>query len=206
MTENDDDLLRRLRQGDEEARRAFWDRFYPFVYRHVVSAKARGENAQDAEDIAQDTFVRAYKSVVKFEGRSSLKTWLITLSHNAAVDYYRASHYRVEDVGHDEAVKAGEAAARWVTDTSAPAEPLHHCLQQEERDLCRRLLAQLNEEQRAVVTSRLIDDLSTADTAALLGKSEGAVKMLLLRALQNLAGKWAELDLARRTEVATDGP
>jgi RNA polymerase sigma-70 factor (ECF subfamily) len=201
LTASDGDLLRRLKQGDDSARRELWDRHYEAVYRHALYKGARGNSSADAADIAQNVFVRAYKSVEGFDGRCSLKTWLLKLCQNAAIDYYRAAHHSAEEVDHDAAVAASEAGGAYSVSTSEPAEPLRHCLQMEERDQCRRWLAEVSEEQQDVVTHRLIDGLSTAETAALLGKSEGAVKMALLRGLQNLAKK-AESWTRKKKEAA----
>lgn len=203
MTASEDDLVRRLKQGDEPAQRQLWDEFYPVVYRHVLFEKARGSNKADTADITQDVFVRAHRSIAKFAGRSSLKTWLITLARNAAIDFYRAPHHDVEDIGHDEASAACEAAERYVAGTAEPAEPPRGCIQRQESDLCAQLLAQLTEVQRSVFIHRQIDGLSVAETAELLGKKEGAVKMALKRALEKLGALAEEAERKESEEVAT---
>lgn len=204
MRANEDDLLQRLKQGDDVARRQFWDKFYPVIYNHVRFERARRNNEADAADITQNIFVRAYKSIGKFDGRSSLKTWLITLAHNTAIDFYRVPHHDAEDIGHDEASAACEQEAEYLAGTAEPAEPLRRCIQRQESDLCVRLLAQLTEDQRAVFIHRQIDGMSVAETAELLGKTESAVKMGLVRALARLSELGEEAEREELEEVAAN--
>ena len=97
MTEPRDEtkLVLRLKQGDARAQRELFDLLYAVVYRHVL-AKRCARSEDDALEITQDTFVRAYRDVRSFQGRSALKTWVISLSHHASVDFYRLPRNRYE--------------------------------------------------------------------------------------------------------------
>jgi RNA polymerase sigma-70 factor, ECF subfamily len=182
---NEGDLVRGLRAGEETAYRQLWDRHYGAIYRHVLGKFARSR--ADAQDITQDTFLRAFRSAATFAGRSALRTWLFTLSHHAALDHYkvRATRY---DAGEVEVPCCSEPVAVYPEPATSAAQPLDDLLQKEARDQTWARIAQLGEEQRSVLTYRLMDRFSTAETAALMNKTEGAVKMLLCRATKALLG------------------
>lgn len=185
MTTNDDgDLLDRLRNGEERAQRQLWNRYHLEVYRHLLAKKARGRCAEDAEEILLDVFLRAFRSATTFEGRSNVRTWLFTLAHNAAVDFYRSPRNRYS-ASEDDPPQCRDPEVAHGSPDASPA--LAVLLDRERSDQLRKGLAKLNEEHRAVIGHRIVDGTSTAKTAQLMGRSESAVKMLLFRAMKSLA-------------------
>ena len=110
--------------GDEDAFRVLVERHSRSVYRLAYRMTGR---AEDAEDVVQDTFVRTYKQLARFESRSNFATWLYRIGFNCAIDYLRARPRRetgeaTEDLDRrprsadgpsmDDLVFAGEVGAR----------------------------------------------------------------------------------------------
>jgi len=84
---NDDELVARARQGDPAAFGELVDRHRSAVYRAAVAALG---SAADAEDVAQDAFLAAYRRLDRFRGDASFKTWLLTITWNQAINRRRA--------------------------------------------------------------------------------------------------------------------
>jgi RNA polymerase sigma-70 factor (ECF subfamily) len=112
------------RAGDEEAFRVLVDRHSRSIYR--LAYRMTGQ-PQDAEDVVQETFVRAYRQLGRFESRSNFATWLYRIGFNCAIDYMRARPHRESSETHetldklprpqqgpsmDDLVYAGEIGAR----------------------------------------------------------------------------------------------
>jgi len=182
---NERDIILGLKQRLVEAERRFCDLYYDDVFRHVVAAHARNGCEADAEDITQDTFVRALRDVGRFEGRSRLRTWLFAIARHAAKDFYRARATRYpEPRTVDDPEATGRVAA---PPTAAGARPAERVLALESRDHFGDLFAQLTEDQRIALTLRIVDKLSVEETATAMGKSVPAVKMLKSRGLRALS-------------------
>src|SRR4051812_1971094 len=87
-------LIDRCRRGDAEA----FGRFVDLYQARVIGFVRRmGSNPEDAADIAQDTFLRAFQSFGRFDGRSSVRTWLFRIAHNLCIDRSRRLDRRVEE-------------------------------------------------------------------------------------------------------------
>jgi RNA polymerase sigma-70 factor (ECF subfamily) len=112
------------RGGDEEAFRVLVERHGRSIYRLAYRMTGRPE---DAEDVVQETFVRAYRQLSRFEARSNFATWLYRIGFNCAIDYMRARPHRESAESHetlerltpgseapsiDDLVYAGEIGAR----------------------------------------------------------------------------------------------
>lgn len=183
MSQSDEaNLIRGLKEGREDAQRQLWDRHHDDLYRHVVGGHARNE--ADADEIVADAFFRAFRDIGAFRGDCKLRTWLFTLARNAAKDYYRLAankHPPPGTIGDPTAVHDVAASA-----DAGGVNPLAMVLSKERRDQLHRIIAQLSEDHRSVVTLRIIDGLSVKETAKIMGKTEGAVKMLLMRGLKTL--------------------
>ena len=173
--DSDATLLDRARSGDAEAFRQIVLRHEDAVAATVVGMLGPGG---EAEDVGQETFVRLYRSMGRFRGDAALRTYLVriamNLSLNALKRRKRASRrfLRLEDGGRE---IPSEAEA---PDQSA-----------ERRDRVRAVRAaidRLDEKHRAVVTLRLIEGMSTRETARALGLPEGTVLSRLARGRQKL--------------------
>jgi RNA polymerase sigma-70 factor (ECF subfamily) len=131
-------------------------------------------NHEDAADLAQDVFVRAYKGLGRFKHGSSLSTWLYRITVNTCLN--RAAMKRPE-------TEPVEAADR--VDARAVS-PVDAVLLRERADAVRRAIRQLPSRQRATLILRVYQELSHEEIARVLGSTVGAAKTNFFHALQNL--------------------
>jgi RNA polymerase sigma-70 factor (ECF subfamily) len=131
-------------------------------------------NHEDASDLAQETFVRAWKGLARFKGQAALSTWLYRIAVNVCLNRVSARRLEVEPLESDRFVD---------TRSEAPGTQL---FRDERAAAVRRAIAQLPEKQRATLILRTYQDLSHQQIADILGSSVGAVKANFFHALANL--------------------
>ncbi len=170
--------LEALRNGDRKEFARLVDTFSTPIYR--LALKILGD-PQDAEDILQETFIKALSALPTFEGRSSLSTWLYRIAVNEALMMLRRRKPETlltENDGGDE--ESGDGESAYLIDWCClPEEEL---LSEEARQFLDRAIAQLPENLRLVFWLRDVEGLSIKETAEALGLSETNVKTRLLRA------------------------
>jgi RNA polymerase sigma-70 factor (ECF subfamily) len=174
---HDDDLVARLQAGDQAAYAQLVEEHAGKIYR--LALRLMGNEA-DAEDVLQETFLSAFKSIDRFEARSSLSTWLYRIASNAAL--MRLRRKEPEQVSVDEPVERddGELIPRQLFDFCClPEEDL---LREEARAEMQRAVDELPPSLRSVFILRDIEGLSTEETAEALDLSVSAVKSRLMRA------------------------
>ncbi len=170
-------LVDALKAGDRSACATMVRLFSPRIYR--LALKLVGDPVE-AEEVLQETFINACQHVQRFEGRSSLATWLYRIATNASL--MRLRRRRPEELSWDEPVEweSGEVMprqlSRWEWDPEA------HVLNEELRQVMDAAIARLPEALRAAFVLRDIEGLSTAETAEALGITESAAKVRLHRA------------------------
>ena len=176
---DDPAFVERLRAGDKEACAICVREHSTNVYN--LALKLTGDPAA-AEDVLQETFLSAFKSISRFEGKSQLSTWLYRIAHNAALMKLRKR--QVETVSLDEPLEDDDGVPEprdaWRADWSENPEGV--LLDAELRKVMDGAIASLSETLRSVFVLRDVNKLSTAQTADVLGLSEEAVKSRLLRA------------------------
>lgn len=167
-------LVELARKGDTEAFGLLYDHYHPAVYRFLYY---RTRSATLAEDLTSETFFRALRSMAGFRWQGKdFGAWLMTIARNLATDHFKAGRTRLElateDMGqHDDTTEGPEAAV----------------LASLTNEVLLKALAKLPDEQRDCVVMRFLQGLSIAETAAVLGRSDGAIKQLQLRGVRNLA-------------------
>ncbi len=105
--ESEAELLRRIRAGDRRACAECIDLHSPGVYR--LALRLMG-NPQDAEEVVQETFLSAFENIARFDGRSSLRTWLYRIAYNAAL--MRLRRPGPEEIPVEEAEEPEEGRSR----------------------------------------------------------------------------------------------
>ena len=146
-------------------------------------------NEEDAADMTQEVFLRAYRALGTFRGESKFSVWLYRLTTNVCIDFLRAArrHLVVPISGLD---ADGE---EYTLDAPDPAKlPEEELLAREEREELRAAMALLAPEQRLILSLRVENDLSYTDIAAVLGVREGTVKSRLARARDQLRKKLSQ--------------
>ncbi|MCZ7574833.1 MAG: sigma-70 family RNA polymerase sigma factor [Ardenticatenaceae bacterium] len=175
--DNEDVLLEGLRSGEPDACTCLVKRFAPMVYNQALRMI---RDADEAESILQQTFIKACQKIGDFEGRSALGTWLYRIATNEALMKLRrrrAPMASIEEIG--ETIQPNDLPqnlSEW------PVDPADAVLDSELRDHLEEALAALPETLRVVFVLRELQGLSTADTAETLGLGQSAVKVRLHRA------------------------
>ncbi|MFI9007080.1 sigma-70 family RNA polymerase sigma factor [Actinosynnema sp. NPDC053489] len=167
-------LVRAAQGGDADAFGALYDRYVDVVYRYVLF---RVGDRTLAEDVTSETFLRALRSIgsISYQGRD-VGAWFVTIARNIVFDHVKSSRYRLE------VTTAELADNREVTDG-----PEQEVLTGATNAELLRCVAQLGDDQRECITLRFIQGLSVAETAARMGRNEGAIKALQHRAVRRLA-------------------
>ena len=172
-------LLARAKKGEiaafESLMTAYENRIYSLALRSTGSE-------QDAADITQEVFLRAWKNLDSFRGDSSLSTWLYRVTSNLCVDFARKK--AVE--GMPTSIDDEESPAADLADPSRMAQPEAAAENSELREELQFALAQLSEEHRRVVLLRDVAGMTYTDIARTLGLEEGTVKSRLARARASL--------------------
>jgi RNA polymerase sigma-70 factor (ECF subfamily) len=167
-------LVDLARAGDAEAFGQLYDHYAPVVGRFL---SYRLGSPQLAEDLASETFFRALRSVTSFRWQGKdFGAWLITIARNLVADHYKSSRYRRESPTDEMSQHDSETVG--IEDQVLSA-MTHQVL----LAAVRRLPA----EQQECVVLRFLQGMSIAETATALGRSDGAVKQLQLRAVRRLA-------------------
>lgn len=173
--------LEALKKGDRAEFARFVETYSAQVYRLGLKIL---NDPQDAEDILQETFLKAYKAVPAFEGRSSLATWLYRIAVNEALMVLRKRHPETVSVDEEVETEDGEAEPKEIVDWCCL--PEDELLTGEGRKFMNAAIQRLPAGLRVVFVLRDIEGLSIRETAESLSLTETAVKTRLLRARLNL--------------------
>lgn len=174
--ENEEALLTGLRRRDPDACACLIKRFAPLVYAQAMRLLG---DADEAEGVLQQTFIKACDKLDTYEGRSGLGSWLYRIATNEALMHLRQRSPRVDLDDVTETIQTDEMPQRLTPWTFDPATA---ALNSELRTVLEQALASLPETLRVVFVLRDIQGLSTEETAAALGLGESAVKVRLHRA------------------------
>jgi RNA polymerase sigma-70 factor, ECF subfamily len=170
-------LIGRIRDGETEL---FYELIRPYERRVFVIAFTILRNEEDAEDAAQDAFLKAFKHLAQFRSESRFSTWLIQVAINEARLRQRKSHLEIMRPIEDKQNEDGSYTPHDFTDwREIPSEALER---KEIREKLVAALASLAQKYREVFVLRDVEHMSIEDTAQALGISAGAVKTRLLRA------------------------
>ncbi len=172
------ELIHRAQSGDTAAFRALVERSRLHVFRLAYDMTG---NRHDAEDLSQDVFVKAYRSLHAFRGDAKWSTWLYRITMNACLDHRGAASRKpmnTHEPLNDEILPSQAHAGEVTPDRAA-----------ESRILGRHIdaaLGRLSNRERAVFTLRHYHDLPLKEIASALEITEGSVKSYLFRALAHL--------------------
>ncbi|HET6938043.1 MAG TPA: sigma-70 family RNA polymerase sigma factor [Nocardioides sp.] len=167
-------LVELARTGDADAFGMLYDHYQGSVYRFLFY---RTRSSTLAEDLTSETFFRALRNMQNFRWQGKdFGAWLMTIARNLATDHFKAGRTRLEmateDMGvHDDATEGPEQAV----------------LATLTNEVLLKALTELPSEQKDCLVMRFLQGMSIAETASVLGRSEGAVKQLQLRGVRNLA-------------------
>lgn len=172
MIDGEDKLIERAVKGEASAFGHLYDHYQPRIYRFVFIKVGQRE---EAEDLTHQAFLNAWQNIQNYEHRGfPFSSWLYQIARNQVIDYYRTSRSNLSIDDADPENFVGPE------NTQSAAE------QKFELAEIRLALIQLKPDYQDVIVLRFVEELSLKETAEALERSEGAVKLLQHRALQEL--------------------
>lgn len=162
--------LQRAQIGDQIAFGLIYDHFAEKIYRFIYF---RVGHKEVAEDVLSDTFVKAWQKINQINSPQALAGWLYQIARNNIIDYYRLKKElvplaEVEDILEDEV---------------SSIDPLNSSFQQKK---ILQVMDQLSAEQQQVIKYRFFEDLTNEEIAYVMGKTEGAIRVIQHRAIARL--------------------
>jgi RNA polymerase sigma-70 factor (ECF subfamily) len=180
--------------GDREAWRELFERYRTPAFHVAYRITGRSE---DALDVVQDSFIKAFQSLGSFQRDAGFKTWLLRIVVNRALDLLRARRVRLA-VSFDGDQESGTAPEPAATGEPDPGRRL------EQQEIAQRLAAAVEElppDQRAVFSLYAGGDMTYGQIAEVLGVPVGTVMSRLYHARLKLKARLADLDPGRSTET-----
>jgi len=169
-------VLRAAAAGDREAFGALWRATHPPLLRYL-----RVMCGDAADDVASETWIRAMPALERFSGdENAFRGWLVVIARNHVRDLARRAQRRPEDLSPDMSEHLSAAD---------PTDIVDAVLERRSTAAALRLVATLPPEQAELVVLRVVVGLDVADVAKITGRSPGAVRVAVHRALRTLAGR-----------------
>ncbi|WP_367914080.1 RNA polymerase sigma factor [Leadbetterella sp. DM7] len=162
--------VERVKRGDTASFRFLVDKYQDMAF---TIAYRILKNAGDAEDAAQEGFVKAYQQIHRFEGRSKFSTWLYTVIYRSAIDKTHGKRFlKIDEAGYE---KQGH------TDT-----PVQKLMEEEQSEAIKKAVDALPPTESLLITLFYMDDCSIREIADISGLSEMNIKVKLFRARKTL--------------------
>jgi RNA polymerase sigma-70 factor (ECF subfamily) len=193
QAETDEQLVRKSQEDDERAFGELVSRYESKVYSLALKML---RNPEDAEDVLQDTFLRAYRGIKSFKGNSTFSTWIYRITANSALMRLRKRQLPTVSIDDADEREAPINIADW-----APG-PVEQMLNQETQAAMTEAIEALPPEFRQVFVLRDIEELSNAEVAEILDLSVAAVKSRLHRARLKVRNRLATYFTEPRTRRA----
>jgi RNA polymerase sigma-70 factor (ECF subfamily) len=184
---SDAGMVEAIRRGDATAYRGLVEKYQTRVY-HLIFGMVR--NPEDAKDLTQDTFVKAYRSLHTFREDSQFYTWLYRIAMNQAIDFCRRrKHAALPGVEDDISIRMPDDARMDGQVVDGPRKAV------ERQQIYQAILGALDtlpEDQKQVILLRELEGLSYKEIAETLGVAEGTVMSRLFYARKKLQGLLTE--------------
>ena len=185
---DDREIIEQVKAGDAEAFSLLVERYQGRIY--SLALRMCG-NEDDASDLTQEAFLRAWRSLGAFAGDAAFSTWLFRLTHNLCIDFLRGRKRRAA-VSMTWADGDDDEEKQFDVPDPTP-DPEQALLAAEDRRLLAQALDALPADQREIITLRAINGLSYQEIAELLRLQEGTVKSRLSRARAQLRNKLLQI-------------
>lgn len=176
MTTNDDQILiNQIIEGDSHSFSVLVDRYKGLIF--TVTMRML-KHREEAEEVAQDTFIKMYTSLHRFKGDSKFSTWLYRIAYNACLDRIKKNKKHINDVEINEF-------------TEHQVKTLDNALERmqknEQAEAIQRCIEKLPSEDSVLMTLYYFDDLSLGEIAEIMGINSNSVKVKLFRCRKKLA-------------------
>jgi RNA polymerase sigma-70 factor (ECF subfamily) len=180
--QNEEELLSALKKGNRDKFAELVELTSDKIYRLALKMMS---NEQDAEDVLQETYIKAFRSLDKFEGKSSLTTWLYRIAVNESLMQLRKKHPLFVPIGEPEE-NEDSSLPQPVEIVDWCCLPEKELLSDETKKLLDEAIQKLSPLNRTVFLLRDVSDLSTKEAADVLETTESNVKTRLFRARMQL--------------------
>lgn len=176
MTTNDDQLLiKAIQNGDTKAYAILVNRYKNLVY---TLALRMLKHREEAEEVAQDSFVKIFRSLDKFKGDSKFSTWIYRVTYNTCLDRIKKNKKYINNVTIDEFT---------FNKLGTMDNALDHLIKEEKHLLIKKCINQLPEKSSALLTLFYFEELSLDEIAKIINIEANTVKVKLFRARKKLA-------------------
>jgi RNA polymerase sigma-70 factor (ECF subfamily) len=179
MHESDETAVAMARNGDRDAFRALVERHSRYLFRIVYRLT---RNVEDAQDVVQDTWLKAHAQLGRFEARANVRTWLTRIAINCAIDHLRTARRR--EPAYDPSTFDQEATSGWIESTAA--EPDRQVLAGEIGTRIDQTLRRLTTLERSAFMLRHIEGMSISEIGVALGLNTSATKHSVFRAVRKM--------------------
>jgi RNA polymerase sigma-70 factor (ECF subfamily) len=176
---SEEKIVECAQSGDREAFGHLYQHYYQSIYRYVFY---RVNHRQDAEDLTEKIFLKAWEHLPRYRGDASFKSWIYRIAHTIVIDHYRT---------RKRPLSLNEAAS--LVDGRLDLEPA--LMVQERNEQLKAILSRLSPLDQHVLTLRFINGLSTEETAQILERTVGSVRVLQHRALKAAHTLWAAQEI-----------
>ncbi|OGG27253.1 hypothetical protein A2960_00335 [Candidatus Gottesmanbacteria bacterium RIFCSPLOWO2_01_FULL_39_12b] len=163
-------LVYKVKKGDKEAYGKLYLKYFDSIYRYIFFRV--NQNRQDAEDITEIVFFKAWKGFEAFdEERAGFRAWIYKITHNQVIDFYKKDNRKttLDETVIDEKQNLEE-----------------NVLQNLEHEHTLKAIEKLPLDQKEIIIMKFIEGLSNQEIGSVLGKKENAVRALQFRALKKL--------------------
>ncbi len=174
----DEALIQAVREGDFQAYEVLYERHRLAVYRFIYQMVQRQE---EAEDITQEAFVRAFTNLHKFQAKARFSTWITRIALNLCTDRIRMSQRR-----SNLEQKEAQGGLEWMTMANAAPSPVEKIEQERRARIVRDAIAQLPEHHRTAIVMRDLEGKDYEEIGEVFGCSNGGAKLRVLRARRAL--------------------
>jgi RNA polymerase sigma-70 factor, ECF subfamily len=184
--------VRLMLQVRDDQRGAFEELVARYQHRLVAVMHHLVGNAEEAEDLAQEVFLRVFRARQKYHPRSRFSTWLFTIANNLALNSIRSRARRpVVPLPQTDSGPLGARPAEQLVPDHGTG-PMQKVQKKELAVIIRQALEGLNERQRMAVVLNKFEDMNYAEIAEVMGLTTKAIKSLLSRARMNLRAALAD--------------
>ena len=178
---SEEQLIRRAQQGDNDAFEKLLLLHQKKVYNLCLRMSA---NADDALDLSQEAFIKAWRSIGQYQFEASFSTWLFRLTSNVCIDHLRRKKRR-QEISLTETYEDSEEGTELNVPDSQPL-PEQQAITEEAKQELSRAMEKLSAEHREILQLRVVEDLPYEQIADILGVRVGTVKSRLARARLSL--------------------
>jgi RNA polymerase sigma-70 factor (ECF subfamily) len=172
MLEDELIFIKKAKDGEVEAFGLLYEHYMPKIYRFVL---LKVSHREEAEDLTHQTFLKAWESIEQYDFQGyPFSSWLYRIARNTVIDHYRKS-------------RPQSSLEETNIDLIADNPPLGEGLDKKKNlESILKVIQKLKDTEKEVVIMRFIEDLTIREVAKIIGKSEGATKVIQHRAIKNL--------------------